>query len=72
MSADWTIAFDDLMTTRFRVCPWCSPPATHLELWASASGEAMAVAGCRRCGEADAGGVRRTALVERQVQQRGA
>jgi hypothetical protein len=39
-------------------------------LWVGASGDAMAVAGCRRCLDADTQGTRRNALVEQQVQQR--
>jgi hypothetical protein len=70
MRSDWTVPFDDILATRFRTCQWCGQPADHLELWAGPSGDAVAVAGCRRCLDADVGGTRRTALVERQVQQR--
>ena len=70
LSPDWTIAFDDVLTVRFRVCQWCSERAAHLELWSGPGGDAMAIAGCRRCFEADTTGARRNHLVERQVQQR--
>jgi hypothetical protein len=69
-SPDWTIAFDDVLCVRFRVCQWCSEPATHVELWVGLGGEAMCIAACRRCLDADTHGARRNALVEQQVQQR--
>jgi hypothetical protein len=70
MRPDWTVPFDDILTVRFRTCQWCAQPADELELWSGPSGEAMAVALCRRCRDADPHGTRRTALVEQQVQQR--
>jgi hypothetical protein len=70
MRPDWTVPFDDILTTRFRTCQWCSQPAEQLELWAGPSGEAMAVAAWRRCLDADVHGTRRNHLVEQQAQQR--
>jgi hypothetical protein len=70
MRHDWTVPFDDILTMRFRTCQWCGEPAAHVELWSGPSGDAIAVAGCRRCLEADLHGTRRDALVAQQVQQR--
>jgi hypothetical protein len=70
MSPDWTVQFDDILTTRFRVCQWCRQPAEQMELWVGPFGDAMAIAGCRRCLESDVTGTRRNALVAQQVQQR--
>jgi hypothetical protein len=70
MRPDWTVPFDDILTTRFRTCQWCSEPADRLELWCDANAEATAIAACRRCLETDGDGARRNAVVERQVQQR--
>jgi NMD protein affecting ribosome stability and mRNA decay len=70
MRPDWTVPFDDILTVRFRVCVVCAQPADEMDLWSAPSGEAMAIAMCRRCGDADAIGARRTALVEEQAQRR--
>jgi hypothetical protein len=59
-----------MLTRRFRTCQWCSQAADELDLWSGPSGEAITVALCRRCLEADVTGARRTDLVEQQVQQR--
>ena len=70
MRPDWTIAFDDILTMRFRRCQWCSQPADELDLWSGPSGDAITVALCRRCRDADVTGARRNALVEQHAQQR--
>jgi hypothetical protein len=70
MQPDWTVPFDDILTTRFRTCQWCSQPADELDLWSGPSGEAITVAMCRRCRDADPQGTRRNALVEQHAQQR--
>jgi hypothetical protein len=48
MRPDWTVPFDDILTVRFRTCQWCSQPADELDLWSGPSGEAAAIAMCRR------------------------
>jgi hypothetical protein len=70
MRADWTVPFDDILTVRFRVCQFYAQPAEEMDLWSGPSGEAMAIAMCRRCGDADPTGARRTHLVEEHAQRR--
>jgi hypothetical protein len=70
MRPDWTVPFDDILTVRFRTCMVCAQPADELDLWSGPSGEAMCIAMCRRCRDADATGARRNLLVAQQVQQR--
>src|SRR4030095_11970456 len=66
----WTVPFDDILTVRFRTGMVCAQPADEMDLWSAPSGEALAIALCKRCAESDPTGRRGEALVEEHAQQR--
>ena len=48
-SPDWTVAWDDLFTLRWRACIFCRAAAQRLELRALATGHARTMAVCGPC-----------------------